>query len=67
MSSYTISPKLKSNWVFILQKSELEKRFEPFFYVPELFTANTSCIKFILHSPFALSLMDAILQTTTAK
>ena len=36
MSSYSISPTLKSNRVFILQKSELEKRFDPFFYVPEL-------------------------------
>ena len=36
MSSYSISPKLKSNRVFILQKSELEKRFDPFFYVPDL-------------------------------
>ncbi len=36
MSSYSISPQLKSNRVFILQKSELEKRFDPFFYVPEL-------------------------------
>ena len=36
MNSYSISPKLKSNRVFILQKSELEKRFDPFFYVPEL-------------------------------
>ncbi len=36
MSSYSISPKLKSNRVFILQKSELEKRFDPFFYIPEL-------------------------------
>ena len=36
MSSYSISPKLKLNRVFILRKSELEKRFDPFFYVPEL-------------------------------
>lgn len=36
MSCYSISPKLKSNRVFILQKSELEKRFDPFFYIPEL-------------------------------
>ncbi|MDI9364385.1 MAG: hypothetical protein QM541_05505 [Flavobacterium sp.] len=36
MSSYSISSKLKSNRVFILQKSELEKRLDPFFYVPEL-------------------------------
>ena len=36
MSNYSISPKVKSNRVFILQKSELEKRFDPFFYVPEL-------------------------------
>jgi len=36
MSSYTISPSLNKNRVFILQKSELEKRLDPFFYVPEL-------------------------------
>lgn len=36
MSSYTISPTLNKNRVFILQKSELEKRFDPFFYVPDL-------------------------------
>ena len=36
MSSYTISTSLNKNRVFILQKSELEKRFDPFFYVPEL-------------------------------
>jgi len=36
MSSYTISPSLNKSRVFILQKSELEKRFDPFFYVPEL-------------------------------
>ena len=36
MSIYTISTSLNKNRVFILQKSELEKRFDPFFYVPEL-------------------------------
>lgn len=36
MSSYTISATLNKSRVFILQKSELEKRFDPFFYVPEL-------------------------------
>lgn len=36
MSSYTISPTFNKSRVFILQKSELEKRFDPFFYVPEL-------------------------------
>jgi hypothetical protein len=36
MSSYTISKLLNPKRVFILQKSELEKRFDPFFYVPEL-------------------------------
>lgn len=36
MSSFTISPTLNKSRVFILQKSELEKRFDPFFYVPEL-------------------------------
>ncbi|MBK6485031.1 MAG: restriction endonuclease subunit S [Chitinophagaceae bacterium] len=36
MSSYTISPALNKSRVFILQKSELEKRFDPFFYVPKL-------------------------------
>ncbi len=35
MSSYAISnPALNPNRVFILQKSELEKRFDPFFYSP---------------------------------
>ena len=37
MSSYTISnTKLNPNRVFILPKSELEKRLDPFYYVPEL-------------------------------
>jgi len=36
MSSYTISNTLNKNRVFILQKSELEKRLDPFYYVPEL-------------------------------
>jgi hypothetical protein len=36
MSSYTISKNTQPKRVFILQKSELEKRFDPFFYVPEL-------------------------------
>lgn len=36
MSSFTISETLNPKRVFILQKSELEKRFDPFFYVPEL-------------------------------
>lgn len=36
MSRYTISPTLNKSRVFILQKSELEKRFDPFFYVPDL-------------------------------
>lgn len=34
--SYTLSPSLNPNKVFILQKSELEKRLDPFYYVPEL-------------------------------
>lgn len=37
MSHYTISnPALNPKRVFILQKSEVEKRFDPFFYIPEL-------------------------------
>lgn len=36
MSSFTISNTLNKNRVFILQKSELEKRLDPFYYVPEL-------------------------------
>lgn len=36
MGSYTISKSLNPKRVFILQKNELEKRFDPFFYVPEL-------------------------------
>ena len=35
MSSYTISKKLNPKKVFILQKSELEKRFDPIFYAHE--------------------------------
>jgi restriction endonuclease S subunit len=35
-SQFRLSPSLNPNRVFILQKSELEKRFDPFFYVPEL-------------------------------
>lgn len=36
MSSYAISPTLNKDRVFILQKSEMEKRLDPFYYVPEL-------------------------------
>ncbi|MFK5958961.1 MAG: restriction endonuclease subunit S [Lutibacter sp.] len=37
MSNYTITNKsLDKNKVFILQKGEIHKRFDPFFYVPEL-------------------------------
>ncbi len=36
MGSYTISTSLNKNRVFILQKSELEKRLDPFYYIPEL-------------------------------
>ena len=36
MSSFTISPSVNKNKVFILQRSELEKRFAPFYYVPSL-------------------------------
>ena len=36
MSRYNLSPTLNKNRIFILQKSELEKRLDPFYYVPEL-------------------------------
>jgi len=36
MNNYTISPSLNKNRIFILQKSELENRFDPFYYTPEL-------------------------------
>ena len=37
MNTYTISnTNLNPNRVFVLQKSELEKRLDPFYYVPEL-------------------------------
>ena len=37
MGNYTIqSTAINKNRVFILQKSELEKRLDPFYYVPEL-------------------------------
>lgn len=45
MSSYTISPKLKSNRVFILQKSELEKRLDPKFYAND-YKENLAKIKY---------------------
>lgn len=35
-NSYSISPNLNPGKVFILQKSELEKRLDPFYYVPEI-------------------------------
>lgn len=41
MSSYTISPTLKKNRVFILQKSELEKRFDPQFYINRVKIKNS--------------------------
>ncbi|MES2731166.1 MAG: restriction endonuclease subunit S [Bacteroidota bacterium] len=36
MSNYTISSSLDKSRVFILQRSELEKRLDPFFYIPEV-------------------------------
>lgn len=36
MSSFSISPTLNKNKIFLLQKSELEKRLDPFYYVPSL-------------------------------
>jgi len=36
MSNYKISSALNKSRVFILQKSELEKRFDPFYYIPEV-------------------------------
>jgi restriction endonuclease S subunit len=36
MSSYKISPALNKSKFFILNRSELEKRFDPFYYVPEV-------------------------------
>lgn len=36
MSSFTISPTLNKNKVFILQKSEVEKRLDPFYYLPTI-------------------------------
>jgi restriction endonuclease S subunit len=36
MNNYNISTALDKNKVFILQKSELEKRLDPFYYVPSL-------------------------------
>jgi len=36
MSNFTISTTLNPSRVFILQKSEIEKRLDPFYYIPEL-------------------------------
>lgn len=41
MSSYTISPTLNKSRVFILQKSELEKRFDPQFYINRVKIKNS--------------------------
>lgn len=35
-NSFNLSPALNKNKIFILQRSELEKRFDPFYYVPGL-------------------------------
>ena len=48
MSNYSISPTLNKNRVFILQKSELEKRFDPQFYKQE-YKNNLDKIKRINH------------------
>lgn len=49
MSSYTISPTLNKSKVFILQKSELEKRLDPQFYKQE-YKDNLEKIKRINHT-----------------
>src|SRR3990167_2259939 len=36
MSSFSISPHFNESEVFIIHKSELDKRLDPFYYVPEL-------------------------------
>jgi restriction endonuclease S subunit len=36
MSNYSLPPTLNPNRIFIIKKSELEKRFDPSYYVPEL-------------------------------
>jgi len=36
MNDYSISTSLNKSRVFILQKSEIEKRLDPFYYIPEL-------------------------------
>jgi restriction endonuclease S subunit len=37
MSNYSISSALNPKRVFLLQKSEVEKRLDPFYYIPDLF------------------------------
>jgi hypothetical protein len=34
--TYTLPNTINKNRIFILQKSELEKRLDPFYYIPEL-------------------------------
>ena len=36
MSSFTLSSTFNKNKVFILNRREIKKRFDPFYYVPEL-------------------------------
>ncbi|MBL8092375.1 MAG: hypothetical protein JNJ43_18725, partial [Anaerolineales bacterium] len=35
MTTFTLSPTLNKNRVFILQKSEIEMRIDPYFYIPK--------------------------------
>jgi len=44
MDTFTISKNLNKNKVFILQKSELDKRLDPFFYIPELLELETKVL-----------------------
>jgi len=45
MGAFTISEKLNPNRVFLLNKSELEKRFDPFYYVPEIVELEKKVLK----------------------
>ncbi len=48
MNTYNLSSALDKNKAFIIQKSELEKRLDPFYYVPELVDLEK---KVLAHKP----------------
>ncbi len=45
MGAFTLPDRFNANRVFLLNKSELEKRFDPFYYVPEIVELEKKVLK----------------------